>query len=179
MLKIYDFIFQTDEFKNKANEKNKTTLEKLKDFSNAEFKRIEVGNFLLDKYKEEIKNMDCGKTLNFYKDYHNLFSEKFNFEELIEFAITHFKNNCMCNDSYYIYFIYSQLLLLDLSKNLYLEESDVNNEIDKIFRLSNSCLKLYYMKNKYFTLIPYEGSFPSSYDEVLEVEDLYMKNFKK
>ena len=33
------------------------------------------------------------------------------------------------------------------------------------------------MKNKYFTLIPYEGSFPSSYNEVLEVEDLYMKNF--
>lgn len=45
MLKIYDFIFQTDEFKNKVNEKSKTTLEKLKDFSNAEFKRIEVGEF--------------------------------------------------------------------------------------------------------------------------------------
>lgn len=87
MLKIYDFIFQTDEFKNKVNEKSKTTLEKLKDFSNAEFKRIEVGNFLLDKYKEEIKNMDCGKTLYFYKNYHNLFPENFNFEELIEFAI--------------------------------------------------------------------------------------------
>lgn len=50
-------------------------------------KELKWGNFLLDKYKEEIKYMDCGKTLQFYKDYHNLFQEKFNFEELIEFAI--------------------------------------------------------------------------------------------
>jgi hypothetical protein len=167
-MKFYDYVTRNEIFYSKLVE-----IKNYYDFIDSNENRLEIGNFLLNKFQDNDKLKNIVKR---FKDEFNLiktnkdefsydflkfkeiFDKKIKKDEILSFSI--------------LYKIYIQLLLLDLSK--YLEKEGCGNPSIKCAYRINDNKKIFYMKNDYFTFDIVKPDL-NSYKEVLKVEDLYMK----
>lgn len=175
-MKIYDYVMKNEGFYSKL-----VKIKDYYDFIDPTENRLEIGNYLLHKYrlsenKNKLKDLierfnDELNLIEVNKD--NLSYDFPKFKEIFDRKIVEEEFSSFSN----LYKIYIQLLLLDLSISFKTElkiEGCSNPSIKHAYIIKNYPKKLYYMKTNYFTF-DIVKPYLNTYKEVLEVENLYMK----